>query len=137
MLNASSPVAGLVTSAHDVAASLPFQPVYSDFGETASQRAVGKWQVSTSGGTQARWRPDGKELYYLSPDSKLMGATIEEKSAALEIGNPQILFQVNLSKTTGLVPYDVAPDGKKFVFITPRRKQSRNRLLWSPTGRAR
>ena len=79
----------------------------------------GKWQVSTSGGRQSRWRPDGKELYYLSPDDKLMAVTIQEKSGSLEIGNPQTLFQANLAKTTGLVPYDVAVDGKKFVLLTP------------------
>src|SRR5208337_1768120 len=79
----------------------------------------GKWQVSTSGGSQPRWRPDGKELFYLSIDNKLIAATIQEQSGSLEIGNPQTLFQANVSKTTGLVPYDVGPDGKRFVFITP------------------
>ena len=81
-------------------------------------RGNGKWQVSTSGGAQSRWRPDGKELFYLSDDDKLMAVTAQEKSGSLEIGNPRALFQVNLARTAGLVPYDVAPDGKKFVFIT-------------------
>jgi eukaryotic-like serine/threonine-protein kinase len=84
----------------------------------------GKWQVSTSGGTQSRWRLDGKELFYLSPDNKLMAATVQEKSGSLEIGNSRALFQVNISATAGLVPYDVAPDGKKFVFLTQPAQSS-------------
>jgi hypothetical protein len=34
----------------------------------------GQWQISTEGGTSPRWRADGKELYYLSPDNKMMAA---------------------------------------------------------------
>ena len=36
----------------------------------------GQWQVSTAGGKDPRWRPDGKELYYIAPDSRLMAAPI-------------------------------------------------------------
>jgi len=36
----------------------------------------GQWQVSTAGGSDPRWRPDGKELYYLAPDLKLMAAAV-------------------------------------------------------------
>jgi len=38
--------------------------------------ASGKWQVSTGGGTYPRWRADGKELYFIGPDGKLMAATV-------------------------------------------------------------
>jgi len=82
-------------------------------------QANGKWQVSSSGGRQPRWRPDGKELFYLAGENNVMAASVQEKGGSLEIGNPQTLFVVNLSPTAGLVPYDVAPDGKKFVFLTP------------------
>ena len=36
----------------------------------------GKWQISTMGGSQVRWRSDGRELYYLAPDGRLMAAAI-------------------------------------------------------------
>jgi Tol biopolymer transport system component len=78
----------------------------------------GKWQVSTSGGSDPLWRQDGKELFYLSPENRLTAVAIQEKSGSLEIGNPQALFQVNPPATVGVVPYDVAPDGKKFVVLT-------------------
>ena len=37
----------------------------------------GKWQVSTDGGIQPRWREDGKELFYLTGDDRVMTAEIE------------------------------------------------------------
>ncbi|HEV2177692.1 MAG TPA: protein kinase [Terriglobia bacterium] len=72
----------------------------------------GKWQVSTSGGLGPRWRRDGKELFYISEDNKLMAVAIQEKSGTLEIGSAQALFQ-----GTG-THYDVTADGKKFVVLT-------------------
>jgi hypothetical protein len=86
----------------------------------------GKRQVSTSGGSLPRWRQDGKELFYLSAENKLTAVAIQEKSGSLEIGNALALFQVNpppavgvnLLATARVLPYDVAPDGKKFVVLT-------------------
>ena len=45
-------------------------------GASSATSAGGQWQVSTSGGISPRWRPDGKELYYIAPDGKLMAAPI-------------------------------------------------------------
>ena len=44
----------------------------------------GKWQISTSGGIEPRWRRDGKELFYIAPDGKLMAAPIQ--SAGTDAG---------------------------------------------------
>jgi Tol biopolymer transport system component len=35
-----------------------------------------KWQVSNQGGFEPRWRPDGKELFFLQPDGSFMAADI-------------------------------------------------------------
>ena len=40
-------------------------------------RSVGKWQISTAGGGNPMWRGDGKEIFYLAPDGKLMSVPIE------------------------------------------------------------
>jgi hypothetical protein len=48
----------------------------------------GQWQISTAGGIQARWRRDGKELYYIAPDGHLMVSTITVKGPTLEPGTP-------------------------------------------------
>ena len=73
----------------------------------------GQWQVSTSGGSQVRWRPDGKELYYIAPDGTLMAAALAVSGAAFEPGVPVALFQPRIwgggTNTTNKQQYDVAP----------------------------
>ena len=53
-----------------------------------------KWLVSgQGGGTQPRWRGDGKELFYWSPvEGKLMAVAVREKAGALEWDTPRPLF---------------------------------------------
>ena len=55
--------------------------------------ADGRWQISTGGGTRPRWRDDGRELLFLSPDSQLMAAGVE-LSVVPRFGVPQRLFVV-------------------------------------------
>jgi Uma2 family endonuclease len=79
--------------------------------------AAGQWQISTSGGSQARWRADGKELYYIDPDGKLMAAPIAVKGGTLEPGTPMALFQTRIfggGASTGQ-QYDVARDGRFLI----------------------
>jgi Tol biopolymer transport system component len=78
----------------------------------------GKWQVSTSGGVQPRWRRDGKELFYLAPDGKLMAVPIMA-GATFERGTPAPLFQTRvygLATAAGYSQqYDVTSDGQRFL----------------------
>ena len=78
----------------------------------------GKWQISTGGGVQPRWRHDGRELFYLAPDNKMMSVAVRA-GATFEAGTPETLFQ---TRTYGLPPattysqqYDVTPDGQRFL----------------------
>jgi eukaryotic-like serine/threonine-protein kinase len=79
----------------------------------------GKWLVSTNGGEQPHWRGDGKELFYLTWDGKMMSVDIAAQGSGLTISKPKLLFQPNFSTyiAPGLSVYDVTPDGKKFVMI--------------------
>ena len=54
----------------------------------------GQWQVSNAGGTQPRWRSDGTELFYVTPDGRLMAVPIAAGAdgQALEAGAPMPLF---------------------------------------------
>jgi eukaryotic-like serine/threonine-protein kinase len=82
----------------------------------------GPWQVSTSGGIQARWSVDGKELYYIAPDGELMAASIKVTGAAIEPGRPVALFQTRIwgggTNATQGQQYDVARDGRFIMNIT-------------------
>jgi len=71
--------------------------------------AVGKWQLSTAGGDKPRWSRDGKEVYYLSPDRKMMAVPVKIGST-FEPGLAAPLFDV--PRLTGFFPYAVAPDGR-------------------------
>ena len=77
--------------------------------------------VSTLGGIAPRWRPDGKELYYIAPDGTLMAAPIALKGTALEPGVPTPLFQPPIVaggvNATNPQQYDVAPDGRFLINV--------------------
>ncbi|HEV2314253.1 MAG TPA: protein kinase, partial [Candidatus Acidoferrales bacterium] len=77
----------------------------------------GKWLISTNGGTRPRWRGDGKELFYLSLDNKIMSAEIAETESSLSVGKVQALFQANPSPNPGWL-YNASPDGKRFLVVT-------------------
>ncbi len=88
--------------------------------QSFQQQAAGRWQVSLNGGFAPRWRRDGKELFYLSLDKKLMAVAINA-GASFEAAKPQLLFQttvnqVQLAAFFGL--YEAEPDGQSFLVRT-------------------
>ena len=79
----------------------------------------GKRQVSTAGGNGARWRADGKELFYVAPDARLMAAEVNATCGTLEVGKVQPLFgglQTIFNVTT---TYDVSTDGQRILVRLP------------------
>jgi eukaryotic-like serine/threonine-protein kinase len=79
----------------------------------------GRWLVSKGGGVMPRWRRDGKELFYISPDSQMMAADVTT-NPVFKSGNPQALFQTDMADTrirTGPMSWDIAPDGR-FLIIS-------------------
>jgi len=72
----------------------------------------GKWQVSTGGGSNPQWRRDGKELFYLSLDRKLMAVPVR-LDAGFQAGRPAPLFAVQ--PIPGISAYDVSPDERRFL----------------------
>jgi len=84
----------------------------------------GKWQVSTGGGEQPRWRGDGKELFYLSSDYKMMAAPVTI-GTNFDAGTPVALFQTTPRQpvsTNDQFAYDVSRDGQRFLIITEGRQ---------------
>ena len=72
-----------------------------------------KWQISTAGGTQPRWRRDGRELFYLGLDNRLMAAEVSGEVTGFKVGAVRPLFVTRpaLSDYT----YDVSADGQRFL----------------------
>ena len=81
--------------------------------------AQGKWLVSTDGGGMSAWRGDGKELFYLSEDLKMMAVDIK-LNPQFEAGPPRPLFQTGVtSLIDGRNHYVVTRDGQKFLISSP------------------
>ncbi|MBF8296773.1 MAG: serine/threonine protein kinase [Bacteroidetes bacterium] len=79
----------------------------------------GKWQVSTNGGTRPRWRRDGKELFYLELDAKIMAAEITLGSTTVDVGSARSLFQIRPFGGGARDIYDVTSDGQRFLVASP------------------
>ncbi len=79
-----------------------------------------KHRVSTAGGSSARWRGDGREIFYLAGDSQLMALPVEPLAGGLRIGVSKPLFRMRSPRTsTSLFPYDAAADGQRFIVLDP------------------
>jgi Tol biopolymer transport system component len=103
----------------------------------------GKFQISTSGGAQPRWSKDGREIFFVSLDSKMMVAPIKLASngQSLETGAPIALFSVRIAG--GALPgvasqheYAVSSDGQRFLVDAPADEDTTSRITiiynWHP-----
>jgi Tol biopolymer transport system component len=89
----------------------PWQVYVSPFPSASS-----KWQVSTEGGEEPRWRRDGKELFYLS-GGKLMAVPVKT-GTSFEAGPSVSLFQMHARQRISVMDafsYGVSADGQKFL----------------------
>jgi hypothetical protein len=77
------------------------------------------WRVSTSGGQQPSWGRDGKEIFFVSTDGRIMAAPFAAAGGAPSIGQPQALFRspVRLNSVTN--QYAVSADGQRFLVAMP------------------
>jgi serine/threonine protein kinase len=73
-----------------------------------------KWLISTKGGAEPRWRRDGKELFYLAADKKLMAVEVKTDSKTFEPGLSRALFETNIT-FPGINQYAVTADGRQFL----------------------
>ena len=76
-----------------------------------------KRQVSIGGGVQPAWRADGKEIFYLAADGKLMSVPVES-DLSFKLGEAKPLFPTRLEFYTQR-QYDVSADGKRFLLAQP------------------
>jgi eukaryotic-like serine/threonine-protein kinase len=81
--------------------------------------ASGRWQISTRGGEEPAWGPDGRELFYVSPENRLMRVAVTTGSS-FDAGVPEPLFGVTLARLNIRNRYRVAPDGQRFLVLTPQ-----------------
>src|SRR2546423_1910607 len=81
-------------------------------------------QVSTTTGTQPKWRQDGKELFYIGPDNRLMAVSVT-LGDSLQVGTPKALFQTRMNAPRyRLFQYAVADNGKRFLINSLPREDA-------------
>jgi Tol biopolymer transport system component len=85
------------------------------FAPDAPAGTGAKWMVSKGVGAFPTWRPDGKQLFYVSPDAQMMAVDIDT-SKGFQASPPLRLFTVPSTATLG---WDVSPDGRRFLFAAP------------------
>jgi hypothetical protein len=75
-----------------------------------------KWQISTGGGVWPSWRRDGKEIFYLTPDNKLMAAEVKTTGLNFGVGTVSLLFETRFFRSFGQgLGYDATADGQRFI----------------------
>jgi len=94
--------------------------------------AGGKWSVSTAGGEDPCWRPDGKELFYLDPAGRLFAVPVRNSNpkSGFSMGAVSVIIDTRLSREDrrpgSFAPlsrsYDVPPDGSRFLVRVVREQ---------------
>ena len=74
----------------------------------------GPHRISINGGTTPQWGPGGRELFYQSPDGKVMAVSLKLGADSIEASVPRELFALPLQST-----FEVAPDGQRFLATVP------------------
>ena len=79
--------------------------------------SAGKWPISTNGGSNPQWRADGRELFYIQTDGKMMSVEIKS-GGAFEPGIPKPLFDISATRSQGNTEFAVSPDGQRLLFLS-------------------
>ena len=89
----------------------------------------GRWQISTNGGVQPQWRGDGREMYYLAADGKMMALDVDLKAPSFAI--PHALFETAIAGQAATDHFAVTSDGQRFLLqaIPPRNGTGINVVL--------
>ena len=94
-----------------------FENYVRPFTPDAPAGTGAKFMVSKGGGALPLWRPDGKELFYLSLTNQVMAVDIDT-SKGFQAGTPRRMFASPVVAAP-TVRWDVSPDGKRFLFAAP------------------
>ena len=100
----------------------------------------GKWQISSSGGTFARWRPDGKELFYMENPNfgKVVAVAIRAAGSTFEFSAPRPLFDsgyltnARAGQIENWNTFDVSADGQRFLIPRPESTNVTGALANTP-----
>jgi Tol biopolymer transport system component len=102
--------------------------IYVQLWSGSSAPAGGKVPISTTGGAQPQWRHDGRALFYIAPDDRLMTVPIRFAASgqAIEPGASIPLFATRVGGAVQVFPrqqYLVSPDDRRFLMVVEREDE--------------
>lgn len=74
--------------------------------------------VSTGGGHAVAWRRDGRELFYLAPDGRVMSVAVGREGNRVNFAKPVPIFRPSFQLRDGSA-FDLSADGRKFLASIP------------------
>ena len=77
-----------------------------------------RWQVSRSGGRQPQWAPDGRQIFYISRDKKLVAVDVDGSTSRFDVGASRVLVDTRVGgweRTHLGNPYAITADGQKIL----------------------
>jgi len=88
--------------------------------DVSAHPPASKRQISNGGGSQPAWRADGKEIFYIAADGRMMAVTVEAGEDFFRSGTPRALFQTHIGDfNQSQRDYDVSADGQRFLIPQP------------------
>jgi serine/threonine protein kinase len=107
---------------------LAYQGALAIFVQPFPLGSGGRLQISSAGGSQPCWSRDGKQVFYIAPDRKLMAVAFDAQKKIASV--PRALFQTRIvAPNYALYQYDVAPDGRFLINSFPSSHSSPLTLL--------
>jgi TolB protein len=79
-----------------------------------------QWQVSTTDGSTARWRSDGRELYYLTAQGQVAAVSVNSTDTSIELGAPVLLFETGRPSPFGNAETSLGVNGDGTRFLVQR-----------------
>jgi len=77
----------------------------------------GRTPISTGGGRFPVWSRNGRKLFFVGPDERIMVVGYAAKRDSFAVGKPQVWSPKSLLVLFGVPSYDLAPDGKRFAVV--------------------
>jgi serine/threonine-protein kinase len=78
----------------------------------------GQWPISAGGGTRPAWSPDGRELFYLALDARMMRVSVTAAGSTWSASNPEAQLAARYFTAGGTArTYDISRDGRRFLLI--------------------
>jgi serine/threonine-protein kinase len=89
----------------------------------------GRWQISTDGGSQVRWNPAGRELFFVDGRNRLIAVPAQTNGATFTFGKPSPLLDISDANASIYRNYDVSSDGTRFILTKSLRSKTPPQLV--------